>query len=373
MQEFVAAYNLLIHLVRLSPLLPNVLPRICQNLSKPVTSSPNHSSGLILSILTTIFNIIPKSSDIRYHVFLEILRAVKNSASISSSFETLEPQLASLHTWFQEWTIDEEEQRNLLLLVAEVASDAGDAEQSYTYLLRALRTIPSSEVSSDEARGLSIRAVRSALSNPSQFDFQDLLSLDSIQALAKSDAIYFEVLEIFSSEQLDDYLDFLETNPDFLEEAKLPASVLDRKMRLLTLTSLASSTSSRSVPYEHIKRALQIPTEDVEMWVIDVIRAGLVEGKLSQLDKVFLVHRSTYRVFGEKQWTEVQSRLDTWRASLENVLGVIRGEKEKMAREKAEEEEAARQPRINGYGGRGGGYVGRRQQQQQREMDVGYD
>ena len=69
------------------------------------------------------------------------------------------------------------------------------------------------------------------------------------------------------------------------------------------------------------------------MWVIDVIRAGLVEGKLSQLNQTFLIHRSTYRVFGEKQWIEVQGRLDTWRASLEGVLGVIKQERLKMLSE----------------------------------------
>lgn len=362
---------MLIHLVRQSPALPNVLPRICQNLSKPVTSSPNHGSGLALSVLTTIFNIIPKSSEIRYHVFLAIVRAIKNSSSISSSFETLTPQLASLDSWFQDWETDEEDQRTLLLTVADLASDAGDTEQSYAYLIRALRTFPSAEVSTEEARNLSLRAAKAALSNPTHFEFQDLLSLDSVQALSKSDPLWFEILEIFSSEQLDDYVDFLETNRDFVEEANLPNVVLDRKIRLLTLTSLASATSSRSVPYEAIKRALQIPEEEVEMWVIDVIRAGLVEGKLSQLNKVFMIHRSTYRVFSDKQWTEVQSRLDTWRGSIENVLGILKAAREQSARER-DSEEASRNPRVNGYGGRGGGYAGRRQQQQ-REMDIGFD
>ena len=73
------------------------------------------------------------------------------------------------------------------------------------------------------------------------------------------------------------------------------------------------------------------------MWVIDVIRAGLVEGKLSQLNQTFLIHRSTYRVFGERQWTEVAGRLDTWRNSLEGVLAVVRQEREKMLREKERE------------------------------------
>ncbi len=69
------------------------------------------------------------------------------------------------------------------------------------------------------------------------------------------------------------------------------------------------------------------------MWVIDTIRAGLVEGKLSQLKQEFLVQRATYRVFGEKQWAEIQGRLMVWRRSLESVLTTVKAERERFLRE----------------------------------------
>ncbi|KAL8928265.1 MAG: hypothetical protein Q9208_001975 [Pyrenodesmia sp. 3 TL-2023] len=359
-KEFIAAYNLLVHLIRQSSNPNMFLPRICQNLSNPVTSSPTNGPGLALSVLTTIFNILPQDNDVRYHVFLAILRVIRSSGS----FELLRPQLKNLDTWITQWDTDEEDQRKLYLSIAEAAEEAsGEEEQSYLYLLRALRTIPSEEASSQEARQLSIRALKSALSYPTHFDFQDLTSLDSIQALRKSDPILFELLDIFNAQVLDDYNDFKDEHDDFISEQSLSDETLTRKMRLLTLASLAASTQSRSLPYQHISRALQIPSEDTEIWVIDTIRAGLVEGKLSQLNQTFLVHRSTYRVFGEKQWTEVQGRLDTWRASLEGVLGVIRGEREKMQREK-ERELREVEGRVNGAQGMGAG-------RGRREIDVG--
>ena len=146
-------------------------------------------------------------------------------------------------------------------------------------------------------------------------------------------------------------------------------------MRLLTLASLAASTPSRSLPYAHVARALQVPGEDVEMWVIDVIRAGLVEGKLSQLNQTFLIHRSTYRVFGEKQWTEVQGRLDTWRGSLNGVLEVVRNERIKMASER-ERELRELEGRVNGAGAGGAGARGMgggRNGTGGRDFDMGMD
>ncbi|KAL8949765.1 MAG: hypothetical protein Q9183_007573, partial [Haloplaca sp. 2 TL-2023] len=288
-KEFIAAYNLLVHLVRQSSKINMFLPKMCQNLSTPVTSSKSNGPGLALSVLTTIFNILPQDNDVRYHVFLAILRVIRSSGS----FELLRPQLKNLDSWIAQWETDEEDQRKLYLTIAEAAEEGSEEEQSYLYLLRALRTIPNDEASSDEARQLSVRALKSALSHPSHFDFQDLTSLDSIQALRKSDPVYFELLEIFNAQVLDDYNDFKDEHDSFLEDQSLNDNILVRKMRLLTLASLAASSSTRSLPYAHITRALQIPSEDVEMWVIDVIRAGLVEGKLSQLNQTFLIHRST--------------------------------------------------------------------------------
>lgn len=125
-------------------------------------------------------------------------------------------------------------------------------------------------------------------------------------------------------------------------------------MRLLTLASLAASTPSRELEYKRISKALQVLPEDVEMWVIDVIRAGLVEGKLSQQKQVFLVHKTTYRVFGEKQWREVATRLDTWKESLRSVLEVIKRERQAADLQKERElHEVDR--KAAGQSGMGGG------------------
>ncbi|KAB2571575.1 hypothetical protein BFW01_g141 [Lasiodiplodia theobromae] len=362
-KEFVAAYNLLIHLVRQSPNLNMYLPPLCKNVSNPIATSPNNSASLSLSVLTTIFNVLQPDNDNRYHVFLAILRVVKTS----SAFENLKPQLKHIDAWLAQWQSDEEEQRKLYLAIADAAQEGGEDEIAYQYLIKALRTIPAEEAANQEARDLSVRALKTALMHPAHFDFQDLTALDSIQALRKSDPVHFELLEIFTSELLEEFNDFQEEHTDFIEkEEGLDGAQLTRKMRLLTLASLAAQATgqTRSLPYAQITKALQIPSEEVEMWVIDVIRAGLVEGKLSQLNQTFLIHRATYRVFGENQWREVASRLDMWRNSLTGVLGVIRQEKENFILQKEQElrdaENKATQAAQGGSSGQQGGRRGGR-------------
>ncbi|PMD52074.1 PCI-domain-containing protein [Hyaloscypha bicolor E] len=349
-KEFTAAYNLLVYLVIQSPSVNIFLPRICENLSRPILSSPVNGPGLALSVLTTVFNLLQPDNEVRFNVFQAILRLVKTSGL----FEMLRPQLKKLDTWLVEWDVDDEDQRKLFGQIADAAEDAGEEEQSYQYILKALRTFDKDEVSSTEAQNLSIRALKIALLSSTHFDFHDLTSLATVQALNPPQEVWWELLEIFSEKELEDYNDFRDEHEGFIEEQGLSNSKLHRKMRLLTLASVAASTNSRELEYKRIAKALQIPSEDVEMWVIDVIRAGLVEGKLSQQKQVFLVHRTTYRVFGDKQWREVATRLDQWKESLRAVKEVI--SRERQAAETQKEREMHEVERkVAGASGMGAG------------------
>ncbi|KAF9883184.1 hypothetical protein FE257_003871 [Aspergillus nanangensis] len=356
-KEIISAYNLLVHLVHHASDPDMFLSRICSYLAKPITSSPQFGPSLAISTLSTIFNTLPTTDSSRYHVLLAIVAVIRQSAS-SIAFDALKPQLTSqLPTWLSSWELDDEEAQRLHLAIAEAAQAAGDQALSQTHILQALQTIPASQVSSKDARDLAIRALTSALTNPAVFDFTPLTASDAVQALRASDSTLFELLEIFTADTLDAYEDFVAASPlSGISGGVLAESgeALQNKMRLLTLASLAASTPSRSLPYATITSALRVPVEEVEKWVIDTIRAGLVEGKLSQLRSEFLVHRATYRVFGEKQWAEVQGRLMVWRRSLENVLDVVRSERERFIREGLQAAQAAEEAAKGDKGGKSG-------------------
>ncbi|TEY78390.1 hypothetical protein BOTCAL_0049g00320 [Botryotinia calthae] len=335
-KEFTAAYNLLVYLCNQSPNVNMYLPRICDNLAKPITTSPLNGPGLALNVLTTIFNLLQPDNETRFNVFQAVLKLIKNSGN----YEMLRPQLKKLDTWIVEWQIEEEEQRKLFEMISEVADDSGEEEESYQYILKALRTFDGKDekaIASESAQKFAIKALRTAILSNTHFDFHDLTSLPAVQALSDSHAIYSELLEIFAEKELEDYNDFQDEHDGFVEKENLDNSKLHRKMRLLTLASLAASTHTRELEYKRISKALQVAPEDVEMWVIDVIRAGLVEGKLSQQKQVFLIHRTTYRVFGEKQWREVATRLDQWKESLRGVKEVISRERQAAETQKEKE------------------------------------
>ncbi|PGH35085.1 eukaryotic translation initiation factor 3 subunit M [[Emmonsia] crescens] len=346
-KKITAAYNLLIHLIHQSSSVNMFLPRICGYLAKPFTSSPQHGSSLAISILSTIFNTLPR------RILLDI----------------------QLSTWISSWDLDEDDLQRLHLAISDAAKEAGDSNLAHSHLVSALQAIPPSEASSPEAHDIAVRALISALTSPAIFDFTPLTASDAIQSLRSTEPHLFELLEIFAADTLDVYDESIKDTPlSSIHNLAASAEILETKMRLLTLASLSASTPSRSLPYDTIASALRIPRPDVERWVIDTIRSGLVEGKLSQLKGEFLVHRATYRVFGEKQWAEVQGRLMVWRRSLENVLGVVRSEKEKFVREEMAAASSAATMTADGgaqrggerrRGGGGGGYHHQQRQQQQ--------
>ncbi|KAK5990394.1 Eukaryotic translation initiation factor 3 subunit M [Cladobotryum mycophilum] len=367
-KEFTAASNLMIYLVMQSSDPKKYLPSLCANFSKPLISSQVHGPGLSLNALATVFNLLEPEDPVRARVFVEIIKFLK----AHSLFDNLRPYLEKLPEWIDSWGTSADVARKIYEDIAEIALDASEDTTAYEFILKALRTFDSDEkegVASEEAQRLSLRAVKMALLSNTHYLFQELRAIPSVQALSDSHPVYSQLLDIFAEQDLEDYNDFNDEHTGWVEEQKLDGEKLHRKMRLLTFASLAAATPSREVEYAKITKALQIPSEEIEMWAIDVIRAGLVEGKLSQQRKMFLVHKVTYRVFAQKQYQELATRVDHWRSTLQNVLGVLRQE-QANAKAQKEREVQELEKKLAGTGiSSGGGHGGRRQQRERTDND----
>ncbi|KAK4105547.1 PCI-domain-containing protein [Parathielavia hyrcaniae] len=363
-KDFAGAYNLLIHLVLQSKDPKKFLPTVCGNLQKPITSSPVHGFTLAINALSTIFNLLERNNPLRYNVFLQIIRLIRQH----NQYEVLKPRLKNLEAWFDAWDTNEDDQRRLLVEASDAAADAGDDEESYHYLVKALATFDrdeQEEITSEEAQRLSLKAVRMAISSQTRFDFQELRALPTVQALGDSQPVYSQLLDIFTEQDLEDYNDFRDEHEGWIEKEKLDHEKLQRKMRLLTFASLAASTPNREISYADIAKALQIPSENVEMWTIDVVRSKLVEGRLSQQQKVFLVHRTTYRVFGERQWRELGTRVDQYKLVVDRLISHLRKSQTDVEGQREREQQELERKLANAgiSGGQGGD---RRRQQKQR-------
>lgn len=187
---------------------------------------------------------------------------------------------------------------------------------AFDFLLKTLATYNDDSASStDLAKDAVIRAV----SIENFFAFEDLLQYTAIQKIKGTKE--YELLDVFLNGNLNTYKTFAAANADLMKRLDADSNV--RKIRLLALASLGCENLTRELSYAEIAKNLDISEDEVEMWVIDVIRAGLVEAKLDQLNKTVIVHRSVHRVFGKEQWQQLSERLNTWKESLNEIMAVV--------------------------------------------------
>lgn len=94
------------------------------------------------------------------------------------------------------------------------------------------------------AREDATECVRTAVVDPRSFSFDHLQRLSAVKALQKSDPLMHSALELFNSGTLKEYKEFVAKHPEFIsEKLKVDESVLLKKIRLLTLMTIAESNN----------------------------------------------------------------------------------------------------------------------------------
>lgn len=319
MADFESSSNLFIYLLLSSEDLFLYLPTVLQNFE----NVPSYANGptLTYTILTTLFNV--SSQQHKLSIFQSILKICKKYELYDHVFS----KLKHIPEWLQEWNASPAEARAIYVQVADLCETADAGQRPTEYLIRATETFKSD----DDSRALTIRTVNTTLAEPERLTYDDLLILPAVRSLQKSDPEHFELLTLLSTGSYSDYKTFATNNSSFFISNSVAQNVIERKLRLLTLVTLAAKQDSRKLRYESIATALEVPVGDVEAWVIDTIKTGLVEGKLSQPSETFLIHRATFRSFESEQWEEVSAKLASWKESLQGILEVVDNVKNDLA------------------------------------------
>ncbi|KAH9854993.1 PCI-domain-containing protein [Lenzites betulinus] len=319
-KEIEGFFNLLFsHFLALFPLDSSDARAHLDTLLKVIVSAPDHTPTKF-RILSNLFNALPRRSSLRLSVYQTLLEF----ASESDELELLGVSGAEVDKWLSEWEISAEEKSGFLKLLVHAFAKAGNPLTSFQYQLIYVRSLPPS---SPVAQSAAMEAVAAALRLPSFFDFDTLFRLDAVVA-AKGHEL-FSLLQIFLNEGLPEYKAWAESHTDALSKYDLDAAQLERKIRLLTLATLGFQNMGRDVPYSVIATALQVEPSQVESWVIDVIRAGLLSGKLSQTAQTLRVNRATARAFEREQWEILEKRLQSWKAGLASVLEIVSASRKK--------------------------------------------
>lgn len=286
--------------------------------SKCVLTRPPHR-------LSNIFNSLPPTSANRYAVFTSLL----SLANANDELDIITDALTALPSWLSEWKIDGQKKASLLESVASHLQEADQGAKAYEFFLSHLRFLGTSTMSgqgssSSDTKKAAEKTIAAALDLATVFDFEELSQVEAVKQL-QGEPIG-KLLGIFTQGNTKDWQSWKSGNSGEIERLGLSTTALERKIRLLDLAALCSRSVSSEVAYSEMAKTLDIEVDEVEVWVIDVIRAGLVSGKLSQINQSLRVYKSVYRSFGLEQWKLLESRLSTWESSIASILGTIAGE-----------------------------------------------
>ncbi|GMH64313.1 hypothetical protein TL16_g03933 [Triparma laevis f. inornata] len=280
-----------------------------------LSSSTSKPPTTILTCLVNHQNIRPPTS-CKYNALVKATEyAIENGMfnSIKGSFERLEDTVA-------EWRLKGSEIRNIYNIVARGYTSLGDSSTCQSWIVKSLQTFDSfNEPVDSTGVETAVKAVIEAIKSPLKiFGGSGLSGLKVLEELKSKNSDIISLLEIFSTGNLTDFLTYSKSNSSTFKKHSLNLEECTKNMRLLSLCTLASSSPILS--YASVAEVMQVSENTVEVWIVHAIQAGLIEGRMDQVEKNVVVERAVCRGKGEKEWKGLEGRLEGLVGEVERVM-----------------------------------------------------
>lgn len=318
--DFEAILNLLWFVLASAPNFDEVVHTAVLKLTDPLPHAVAQKAALE-AVLVSLFNILKSSSPEKAFVFLKIV-------ALSVSTKTLNqyvPQLPQLAEWLREWPVDVSVKREIVFSLAAglKTQDLVDISKNSIPLRGFLVSVVESDPEFTEAAQILVKetlvdagaSLERTLYKPEILS-SSVLSLEGVKKLQGKSEEYYEALAAIS---VGDYAAFSKlTNPEIVKSAFYTSQA-----RVTALAHLASNTSANELSYAQIGETVQLPGDaaSVEPLIVDAVKAGLIQGRMSQLQQKFVVESAT--VVGpltDHHWEVIESRLQAWQRSLKSVI-----------------------------------------------------
>lgn len=268
-------------------------------------------------ILTNTYNLLPASSPLRPTVLLALIQLLAASDDLAAL------PISGVSAALAQWSVSEADKVAFLTQAAAVYEKAGKLDSALTLTLLALER----DVNAKTAE----HALALALAQNDRFDLDDLLKVQGVRDVLTGKAA--ELVALFTSvdelEAVQKAAEWTKANGAYvsgLGVEGLDADEVLRKVRLIAIATLAARSASKTIAYADLTSALGVPEDEVEAWVIDAIRAGLLEARLSQplsSVRVISVSSRATRRFGSDEWQLLERRLKEWKAAVDDALTTV--------------------------------------------------
>jgi len=285
------------------------IQKVLPSITESITSSKEDKTLLRLRLLNSVYNSLGSSYQDRFSVYLQILKyAISTKQADLLSNQIKENDIDSK---FSEWNLNAQQKRELLHTLREIFSNS---IQTYKWNIKYLNSL---DAQTNEAEIISI--VSEAIKSPTQFQYDDLLNIPTIKKLESKP--FYGLLNILANDNLESYKAFIQKNPTVIADLGLNKDDVERKIRLLSLVTLASN--EQEIAYEKLAKTLHIPETDVEIWVVNAISEDLISGKMDQIKKTVTISQSLQRSFDKPQWKNIADVLTQWRGNVKTMLETL--------------------------------------------------
>lgn len=327
-KEFEPAFYLLVYL--LSELEGTPIEQLVQKDSKVISllkaCTPAQQPSLrdrrslkpatILSILNTFFNYVSVSSPVRISLVQLILNIV---ADTQINFALIQSSVGdNLIHWLQAAGASEEETKAIFWSFISLDS---------AYTMKSLELIKAFTAQFTLSKTELHQLIKFALSS-SVVDVSFLVNNNVAAALQQN----------AGDELAQTFVDYTRGNFIASVPSLLPQETV-AKSKILALTRFFvenDNQSKTSFKYSDIPSELVSSISEFEKLLIDSIKAGVIEGKLNQVDETFyLVRVNRFVLAGDNQklaqdWETVKKALLSWKHSLDNINEIVLNAKENI-------------------------------------------
>ncbi|XP_076179698.1 eukaryotic translation initiation factor 3 subunit M isoform X1 [Ptiloglossa arizonensis] len=290
----------------------NLILAFCEKLTK----APGYKLGLVcLKALWLLFQSLSDDSPMRYHVYYHIVQIARNVEQVKAVYGGIQ----QLKQQFASFPPSNEQMQKLLRLLHEVLLSCKQgknlySEQAAAVMVELLGTYTAENASA--AREDAQRCILAALADPNTFLLDPLLALKPVKFLEGE--LIHDLLLVFVKDKLPGYLHFYQHHKEFVEhQLGLNHEQNMKKMRLLTFMQLAETNPEMS--FDTIQEELQITEDEVESFIIDVLKTKLVRARMDQAGRKVLISSTMHRTFGRPQWMQLRDLLAAWKANLTAV------------------------------------------------------
>lgn len=311
-REFEPTFNLILHIyLQLNKSLDaKIIDRLiaCNPTEQPsLRDRKTIKSATILSVLNTIFNLLPETSSDRIYTLTKILDVVEAS---KLPFSLIQSSVGdNLVQWLTKANASEEEIKAIFWKFITLDS---------RFTLKSLQLIKSF-TSTYALIDLNL-LIKFALSSD-VVDVSFLINNNVAKALRESSNEYADVFTKYTRGEL------VTSVP-----SDLPESLILSKSKILALAKFFADENKSVYKYSDI--TLVSDSTELETLLINAIKAGVVEGKLNQLNETFYLTRvNRFIVAGadnSAHWKNVRDVLVQWKNSVANIDDIVNTSRENI-------------------------------------------